>query len=207
MKLHAPGEMKKLGLCATAVSTFVLLLFATYTFHALYFAVDVVLYSAILDASLATLIVTLLLFRLSHFQPLGVTERLLLASVCMLGGYAFAITVPTVVDRSLSLYILEKIEQRGGGIQLAAMERVFVEEYIPEYRLIEVRLTEQIQSGTVTLTDGCVKLTAKGRWIASMSQNFRSHLLPKKRLLMDRYSDELTRPFDTKEGATNYSCP
>lgn len=44
--------------------------------------------------------------------------------ICPLLAYGFAISVPTVIDRSLSMYILEKLQQRGGGIQLAAFDTV-----------------------------------------------------------------------------------
>lgn len=200
------NETEKFATCLLAVAAFVVMLVAIYVVHALYFRVNVVFYSALLDVSLATTAAALFLIFLPRFRPLGSTERFLLITVCLLGGYAFAISVPTVVDRSLSLYILEKIDQRGGGIQRDALERIFIDEYMSEYRLVDVRLTEQLQSGTVTLKQDCLLLTPKGKLIASLSHVFRTHLLAKQRLLMDRYSGELTQPFRDSPGATVYSC-
>ena len=45
--------------------------------------------------------------------------------VWLLLGYILAISVPTVLDRSLSFYILEKLQQRGGGIQQSRFNEVF----------------------------------------------------------------------------------
>jgi hypothetical protein len=59
------------------------------------------------------------------------------------------------------------LQQRGGGIRQDAMARVFVDEFMPEMRLVDVRLTEQEQSGTVQIVDGCVRLTEKGQELAS----------------------------------------
>ncbi|WP_216074005.1 hypothetical protein, partial [Acinetobacter baumannii] len=82
------------------------------------------------------------------FRDFSRLELIQLAAIWLLGGYVFAISVPTVIDRSLSFYILEKLQQRGGGIREDAFRQVFTEEYVREHHLVEVRLTEQLQSGT-----------------------------------------------------------
>ena len=174
---------------------FVIILFFIYFFHVTFLRVDVVFYSAILDALLAAGLSAIIIYLAKFFGALGLYEKFLLICIWVLAGYAFAISVPTVLDRSLSFYILEKLQQRGGGIQMARMPDVFTNEYMKEHRLVDVRLTEQAQSGTIEIKDGCVKLTPKGERIASMSRFFRLHLLPKKRLLMGEYTDDLTNPF------------
>jgi hypothetical protein len=126
--------------------------------------------------------------------------------IWLLAGYAFAISVPTVIDRSLSFYILEKIQQRGGGIKLDSFEQVFTQEYVKEHRLVDVRLTEQLESGTIQINNGCVKLTEKGNRLASFSRAFRQNLLPKQRLLMGKYSDDLTNPFRNSLSESDYTC-
>lgn len=186
---------------------FVLLLLAVYYVHIQFFTVNVVFYSAMYDALIAAGLGLLLLLVLPFFrQSLSGFECTLLVLVWLLGGYAFAISVPTVVDRSLSMYILEKIQQRGGGIRQDAMPEVFTKEYLPEHRLVDVRLTEQLESGTIEIVDGCVRLTEKGQQIAGLSRWFRQHLLPKKRLLMGEYSDDLTDPFRSSIERTDYIC-
>jgi hypothetical protein len=63
-----------------AIAIFAMLLFLIYYIHVTYFSVDVV-------------------FMLR-----------LLTAYWLLAGYAFAISIPTVFDRCLSFYILEKIQ-------------------------------------------------------------------------------------------------
>jgi len=67
-------------------------------------------------------------------------------------------------------------------------------------------LTEQAESGTIAIVDGCVKLTAKGSAIASFSRFYRRHFLPRQRLLMGQYTDDLTDPFRKETAAPNYGC-
>jgi hypothetical protein len=185
---------------------YALLTLAFYLAHARWFPVDVVLYGALLDAALAAVVMAAVLWLLARRRFSGL-EAVLLVCVWILGGYAFAISGPTLLDRSLSFYILEKLQQRGGGIRADAIGDVFVTEYMPEFRLVDVRLTEQLESGTVVIEDGCVKLTPKGERLASLSRFIRTHLLPRHRLLAGEYTDALVDPFEhSPKGPMGYEC-
>ena len=186
---------------------YVAALIGVYLVHARYFPVEVVFYSALGDASLAALVMATILFLIGSRVPLGSFEKVLLVVIWVLGGYAFAISVPTVIDRSLSFYILEKLQQRGGGITQAQFADVIVKEYLPEFRLIDIRLTEQLQSGTIAIENGCVRLTPRGELIATLSRYFRQHFLPRHRLLAGEYTDILTDPFAASpSGKMGYEC-
>lgn len=197
---------KKLGLFCLASISYLILLLLIYVVHVRFFRVDVVLYSAIFDALFATAIGGILLAALKFFSVLSWFEKILTMLVWLLLGYIFAISVPTVIDRSLSFYILEKLQQRGGGIKLSSFEEVFVKEYMPEHRLVDVRITEQQQSGTIQVKNGCVLLTERGQTLATLSRYFRNHFLPKQRLLMGEYSSDLTNPFRNSSEHPDYLC-
>jgi small basic protein len=189
-----------------ASATFVIVLLLVHYIHARYFDVDVVLYAAILDAVIAVVVTTLGWW--ASRQMVGFTglERSLIVVIWAMLGYSFAISVPTVIDRSLSFYILEKLDQRGGGIQEARMGDVFTKEYMVEHHLVDIRLTEQMQSGTIAIRHGCVLLTEKGRRIAEISRFYRTHFLPKHRLIMGGYTDALTDPFRNSQEEVDYKC-
>ena len=90
--------------------------------------------------------------------------------------------------------------------QLNSFEDVFTKEYAKEHRLVDVRLTEQLASGTVTIQDGCVRLTDWGTKLAGFSRYFRQNFLPKERLLMGEYTDALTDPFRYSDKTIDYEC-
>jgi hypothetical protein len=196
----------KLGRIAAGTLLYLAVLLGTYLVHAVHGQVDVVFYSALADVLIATSACAVLLWIGPWFRVLGGVEKLQLACIWLLLGYGFAISVPTVVDRSLSIYLLEKLDQRGGGIRQDAFEQVLVQEYLKEHRLVEVRLTEQLASGTLTLSDGCVSLTERGRRIARFSRFLRTHFLPRQRLLVGGYTDELTDPFRHTRPDVGYGC-
>lgn len=196
----------KLFRSAVFIFAYVVILLVTYCVHARYFSVNVVFYSAILDALLAAILLLPLLVVTRYFDVLGSLEKGQAFVICILTGYIFAISVPTVIDRSLSFYILEKLEQRGGGIRQDRFAEVFSREYMEEYRLVDVRLTEQAESGTIRIEDGCVKLTPRGQKLAAISGYFRQNFLPKHRLLMGSYTDDLVDPFRRSGDGGDYRC-
>lgn len=191
---------------AAVTGIFILVLLLVYYLHVRFWRVDVVLYSAMFDACIAALATGVVLVSLRAFAVFTGLEKILLLLVWLLGGYAFAISIPTVIDRSLSFYILEKLQQRGGGIRANRFADVFTKEYMVEDRLVDVRLTEQLQSGTISIRNGCVRLTPRGARIAGLSAYFRSHFLPRHRLLMGEYSDDLTDPFRHSVARVDYQC-
>ena len=185
---------------------FLCMLLTLYIIHINFFHVDVVFYSALLDGFLATTLTSIILFYSRYFGLFNYFEKIQMVIIWLLLSYGFAISVPTVIDRSLSFYILEKLQQRGGGIQLDRFEDVFTQEYVKEHRLVDVRLTEQQASGTIVIEDGCVKLTSRGQSLANFSRYFRQHFLPRKRLLAGEYTDTLTDPFRNSSSVVDYKC-
>jgi hypothetical protein len=169
--------------------------------------VNVVFYSAIGCAVVATLVAAIPVLRARAFAGFSALEKAQLLVIWLLAGYAFAISVPTVIDRSLSFYLLEKLQQRGGGIREDAFADVFTKEYLVEHRLVDVRLTEQLESGTIQIHNGCVVLTERGQRLAHFSRWFRTNMLPRQRLLMGQYTADLTDPFRASAAPpSDYTC-
>lgn len=189
-----------------SIGMFFLILLPAYYIDVRYFKVDVVLYSSLFVAALSAAIASLILYSTPYYSIFSGFEKKQLVLIWVLLGYIFAISVPTIIDRSLSFYILEKLQQRGGGISLGKFNYIFTSEYMREHRLVDIRLTEQVESGTITIENDCVKLTKRGDLIASFGQFFRKNLLPKKRLLRGEYTDQLTDPFSRSDTAPDYLC-
>jgi hypothetical protein len=189
-----------------AIVFYLTTLFLSYYGYIHYFNVDVVFYSSIYAAVIALVIYSVILFITPVFKILNSYEKFNTIIIAGLLGYIFAISLPTVIDRSLSFYILEKLQQRGGGIQFSKFHYIFTEEYMREHRLIDIRLTEQSESGTIFIDGNCVRLTEKGRRLANFSRYFRHHFLPKKRLLLNEYTDVLIDPFSRSDLSPDYLC-
>jgi hypothetical protein len=198
--------MIKLILILIVILFYITLLIIFNIFHNLYFNVNVVFYSSLADTLFCLVFVYLLLnFKKFQNQLLG-TERSLILVICILLGYIYSLSIPTVIDRSLSLYLLEKIKQQEGQINYESLNDVISKDYLKEYKIVDVRITEQLESGTIILKDGCVLLTDKGYYIAITSEYIRKNFLPKHRLLNDTYTDILTNPVIAGEDFEKRKC-
>lgn len=203
----SPGLMRRFLLPTVGVLLYVVIAVITYWAYIRVARVDVVLYASLLASCLALCAYALAMALAPVAQKFSLLEKVQNLVICALVGYAMAITLPTVIDRSLSFYLLEKLQQRGGGIQRQHMDVVFREEYMREHRLMDIRLTEQIQSGTIAIgKDDCVRLTLRGERLANFSRFFRAHFLPEERLIGETYSNDLVNPFAINSAAPNYLC-
>ena len=170
--------------------------------------VNVIMYACVIDAIVSTILVICfyMLIRRKN-SPLLMTEFSLVVIASNLLIILYGVMGPTVIDRSLSLYIVNKIDQRGGQVSEASLPDLFVKEYLPEFRLVEVRMTEQVTSGTVTIENGCVMLTPRGRRLSRFVNFYRKSFLPKKRNLMGEITDQLTDPFSNTSVIVDTACP
>jgi putative flippase GtrA len=201
------GETAKLLAVAMLICVGFLVCVLTNIIHFRFFSVSVVLYDAVIDVTIGVVICAAFygLF-IARRLKLGLTEIVLALLAVWLAGLTYAVYFPAIIDRSLSMYILEKIDQRGGGIRQDAFEEVFIKEYVPEHRLVDIRLTEQLNSGTIAINNGCVVLTKRGRGVVAFTSFYREHMLPKRRNIMGRYVDDLTNPFRNSRRDVNYRC-
>ena len=176
--------------------------------HFRFFPVRVVLYDSLFDLGIAAVLVLgVYILVLGSRLPLTPLEATLTITLGLALAANYAVTVPTVIDRSLSIYILEKLAQQGGSIRVDAFEDILGKEYMSEHRVVDIRLTEQVNSGTITIVNGCVRLTPRGERIARFTRFFRTTVLPKRREIMGSYSDALTDPFRDSKQLVQSKCP
>ncbi|MEM9412116.1 MAG: hypothetical protein AAGA30_13445 [Planctomycetota bacterium] len=203
-----PEQLKRKLFEALCVSAALGIAFLAINYlHFQFISVSVILYACLWDILLATLVVVGgYLFLRRDKAYLLKTEFGLTVLACNLFIVIYSIMGPTVIDRSLSLYIVNKIDQRGGEVKESAMPDIFVREYLPEFRLVDVRMTEQVTSGTVEIENGCVHLTARGKRLSRFVNWYRANFLPKRRVLMDEVTDQLTDPFRNSQAIVDTQC-
>ena len=201
-----PHFFIKLNYSFVILIFFIFIAVSVNIFHNIYFNVNVVFYSALFDITVALILTIILSKFFKLFLQFNFFELILICSICMCCGYIYAITIPTVIDRSLSIYFLEKIKQKGGGIKSDLVGQLISNEYIREYQVVAARVTEQIESGTISISNGCITLTPMGESIVVFTSYVRKNLLPKSRLLYNVYNDSLTDPFSRDSSDDEFSC-
>jgi hypothetical protein len=199
--MKKPAEIAAivLAICAT--------FFVVNFLHFQWFRVSVILYACIIDIVIASIVV-LAPYARFRWRRSGLTqsEVTLAAMVGALCALVYSVMGPTVIDRSLSIYIVEKLESRGGHIAHDAFKELIQREFMDEYRVADVRLTEQLTSGTAKLEDGCIVLTPRGVALAKFTHWYRATLLPKHRMLLGAETDQLTHPLRDSRAIVTTTC-
>ncbi|WP_420145213.1 hypothetical protein [Sphingobium sp.] len=81
---------------------------------------------------------------------------------------SFLIVFPVTFDRSITMFLLARIERQDGRLTPTALEDVFVREYLDDMRQIDRRISEQTLSGNIVQgDDGRIRLTPQGRRLLS----------------------------------------
>lgn len=76
---------------------------------------------------------------------------------------SFLIVVPVTLDRSVSVFLLADMYNRGGVVSSEQLKNDFIQIYVEQYKAIDRRLEEQVKSGNVAVTqNGNYELTTRG---------------------------------------------
>ena len=95
-----------------------------------------------------------------------VNTRLVFPAVVayLLLGYSFIITIPSLLDRSISIFVIATVAQAGpAGVGLDAIQRRFLAGYINGTSTVEKRLQEQLASKNMTMDNGTYRITERGK--------------------------------------------
>ena len=84
--------------------------------------------------------------------------------------YAFLITIPSLLDRSISLYILGLLHNEKIAT-LSELQNYYVSGFVYHNEAIEKRLNEQVRSGNIILVNGDYSLTKKGEVLFYFNQH------------------------------------
>lgn len=133
---------------------------------------DIVYYSGLATLGAALALDVALTAAGRRVLPAGPATRLRPAVVvpalvaALLAGYGFLITVPSLLDRSISIYLIGTVARAGDdGLTLPAIQRAFVQGYVDGTSAVERRLHEQIVSGTIVRDGDRYRITPRGRLV------------------------------------------
>lgn len=74
----------------------------------------------------------------------------------------FLITFPVTFDRSITMFLLARIERQDGQLTTPMLEDVFAREYLRDMRQIDRRVEEQALSGNIRVDHGRIRITPQG---------------------------------------------
>lgn len=76
---------------------------------------------------------------------------------------SFLIVFPVTFDRSITMFLLARIERQDGQLDAHGLEQVYIREYLGDMHQIDRRIEEQSLSGNIRVEQGRIHITAQGR--------------------------------------------
>jgi hypothetical protein len=158
-------------ICSIAAILFILFLLV-FALHEHFWQSDILLYTyfEISIFYIFTCIVCILLLRAkfaSFKRRLTFSVIFLSLLISILTQYAFTLTFPITIDRSFSVYLLGSLSKHDEPISLVELES-FVSRYFHEREMVSKRIHEQLITGSITIQDGSVRLTQRGKNIVCL---------------------------------------
>ncbi|MFS8158651.1 MAG: hypothetical protein ACMG6E_00290 [Candidatus Roizmanbacteria bacterium] len=101
-----------------------------------------------------------------------------IAALCISASlwFSFFVLVPVTVDRSISTYLLETLVQSRSCISHDGLEDKFIKEYVKDHDAIKKRISEQVATGTITLSSkSCIQITPKGIRLEAFFRFFKNY--------------------------------
>ena len=156
------------------------LFFVVNIIHFHFFTPQVILYSLLFDlvVSLAIVIVGLVIMNRTFYlyKNLLLTIFFLISTSQALVIYSFV--VPTAIDRSLSVYLLEELENNQGALSISDFNNIAKHDYFNDMNVVKTRINEQISTGSIVIIDNRVILTDKGKTLIKIFAFVKKYLLP-----------------------------
>ena len=105
-------------------------------------------------------------------RRLGLVPETLTGAVALSLAFnlCFLITFPVTFDRSITMFLLARIEQHDGRLDMVGLQQLFVREYLGEMRQIERRVNEQSLSGNIRVEQRRIHITPQGRRLLAGSR-------------------------------------
>jgi len=116
------------------------------------------LYNGALYILIATAVIAVVLI----WRKLSTDMNLILLSFACVVNLAYFALIPTIVDRSISVFVMNELA--GGPKTLEELETAFVDDFVYGGRAVPKRISEQSLSGNIVqLADGRYELTGSGQ--------------------------------------------
>jgi hypothetical protein len=148
-----------------------LLLFVALQKLPLFHSISILFYRGILTGLCAALFLGVFIaiiakrFRIDLSTAVGAVIASLSLNLC------FLVLLPVTVDRSISVFLLARIEQEDGHLTTSALDRLFRDAYLTDLRQIDRRVSEQILSGNISVdATGHIRMTPRGHAFLAFSR-------------------------------------
>ncbi|HAF41527.1 MAG TPA: hypothetical protein DCG90_07155 [Sphingobium sp.] len=127
-------------------------------------SIPLLFYRGVLVAFMGALLLGALMALAARRAPmLDLSTAVGAVALSLAFNISFLIVFPVTFDRSITMFLLARIEAQDGQLDAQGLERVYLREYLGDMRQIDRRIAEQRLSGNIAVLDGRIHITPQGR--------------------------------------------
>lgn len=124
----------------------------------------ILFYRGVVVAAVAAPLLALLLGVAGRYLPsLDLSTIVGAVALSLAFNVSFLIVFPVTFDRSITMFLLARVERQDGRLDARGLEHVYVREYLGDMRQIDRRIEEQSLSGNIRVDQGRIHITPQGR--------------------------------------------
>ena len=125
--------------------------------------VDILFYRGVALAGLTALLLLVAGGLLVRRWKLDLSTLVGAIALSLSFNICFLITFPVTFDRSITMFLLARIERHDGELDAARLEQLYIREYLGSMHQIDRRVTEQALSGNIRVEAGRIYIMPQGR--------------------------------------------
>ena len=146
--------------------SFLMIFLVFFTLFRWRFQTSIIFYSGLNMIFCVGLMIVTLIYHYRKKIKLNLNEALLHLMLFCFISYSFIITIPTLLDRSISLLFITAISESGdSGVTREELQNIFWIYYVDGYSVVDKRIEEQLQGNNIIQKQNRFFITKKGNMI------------------------------------------
>lgn len=132
--------------------------------------IPVYTYYGIISLCILTIIlgVILWIFTKKKIFCFDIKDSIITLLLCFFINIFVFCMVPVTLERSISVFMLNDMNNKGNEYTKEEIEQVFIDKYVYEYEAFEKRFEEQLYTGTISYNQGKYTISDKGKKMVDM---------------------------------------
>jgi hypothetical protein len=122
----------------------------------------------------ALLVAILFFFTAKRVSSIDLSSAVGAVMLSLSFNICFLVLFPVTIDRSVTVFLLSRIDASGHPVSERELQQIFESEYLGQMQQIHRRVKEQRLSGNIEVSQGKIALTSNGKRFLSVSRTIGS---------------------------------
>ncbi|MGL6352155.1 MAG: hypothetical protein ACRC2U_20455 [Aeromonas sp.] len=165
------GRLAQLGLLYLVAISAGFLIFVALVRSPFFQNIEILFYRGTVLATVAALLLVCTLGLIARkWRMIDMSSLIGAAALSLSFNICFLVLFPVTIDRSVTVFLLARMERLDRPVSRQELEQIFYDQYIVQMQQVDRRLAEQRASGNITGSNEAAILTDNGRQFLNVSR-------------------------------------